>query len=222
MLLGVPPDAAGIWQQLPITAGKPCRQSGEALISAELAKSLKFNLGDRLIVLAARGSRSAKIVGMVDSASLREFAPAATLVMPLATVQEHFGLGDAIDRVRVVLAPDAVREDVQAAMAARLPHELIVQAPLAQLELAGGILRSTELALQFAGALSMAMAVFIVLNTMRMNFGERRRDMAVLRVLGVTSRQLVRLQLAEGLALGLFGAILGIPLGLALGAAWRP
>ncbi len=217
VILGVPPDAAGIWQQLPITAGKPCRQPGEALISAELAKSLKFNLGDRLIVLAARGSRAAKIVGMVDSASLREFAPAATLVMPLATVQEQFGLGDAIDRVRVVLAPDAVREDVQAALAARVPHELIVQAPLAQLELAGGILRSTELALQFAGALSMAMAVFIVLNTMRMNFGERRRDMAVLRVLGVTSRQLVGLQLAEGLALGLFGAIIGMPLGLALG-----
>ena len=85
------------------------------------------------------------------------------------------------------------------------------------MQLADDVLRTTELALRFAGALSMAMAAFVVLNTLRMNFGERRRDMAVLRVLGVTSGQLVGLHLAEGLALGLVGSVLGIPLGFLLG-----
>jgi hypothetical protein len=108
------------------------------------------------------------------------------------------------------------RDATKAAIAARLPPGFVVR-PVDQLELAGTILRSTELALQFAGALSMAMAGFIVLNTLRMNFGERRRDMAVLRVLGVTARQLVRLHLIEGFCLGLIGAVLGLPLGLALG-----
>jgi putative ABC transport system permease protein len=61
------------------------------------------------------------------------------------------------------------------------------------------------------------MAAFIILNTLRMNFGERRRDVAVLRVLGVTSKQLVRLHLMEGLCLGLIGALIGVPLGLAFG-----
>ena len=42
------------------------------------------------------------------------------------------------------------------------------------------------------------MAAFIVLNALRMNFTERRREMAVLRVLGATERQLVTLHFAEG------------------------
>jgi putative ABC transport system permease protein len=133
-------------------------------------------------------------------------------------VQSLYSLGDRVNRVRVVLDSGERREAVRAAFSARLPETLVVQSPVAQLELAGGILRSTELALSFAGALSLAMAAFIVLNTLRMNFGERRRDMAVLRVLGVTTGQLVGLQLVEGLLLGLIGALLGIPLGLALGA----
>ncbi len=137
--------------------------------------------------------------------------------MPLDAVQALYGLGDRVNRIRVVLDSVEDRDAVRAALDARLPMSLAVQMPVAQLELAGGILRSTELALRFAGALSLAMAAFIVLNTLRMNFGERRRDMAVLRVLGVTSRQLVQLQLVEGLLLGLLGAVLGIPLGLALG-----
>ncbi len=222
VLLGVPPDDAQLWEALPLDEGITCRESRQALLSADLAKSLKIEVGDRLIVLGRRGPHAAKIVGLVNSAALRELAPTATLVMPIGEVQQLYRLGDQVNRVRVALESSDQRETVQAAIGARLPEDLVVQAPVAQMELAGGVLRSTELALRFAGALSMAMAALIVLNTLRMNFGERRRDMAVLRVLGVTSRQLAGLQLAEGLLFGLVGAVLGIPAGLALGRglAW--
>ncbi len=66
-------------------------------------------------------------------------------------------------------------------------------------------------------ALSMAMAAFIILNTLRMNFAERRHDMGVVRMLGATSRQIAGLHLLEGLCLGLCGSLLGIPLGIWLG-----
>ncbi len=217
VLLGVAPDDAPAWAMLPLTEGTVCRKDGEALISADLAKRSKIEVGDRLTIIGSRGPRSSKIVGFVNSAALREMAPAAALIMPLEAVQGLYSLGDRINRIRVVLASIEQRDAVREALEARLPKTLAVQAPVAQLELAGGILRSTELALSFAGALSLAMAAFIVLNTLRMNFGERRRDMAVLRVLGVTSRQLVGLQLVEGLLLGFIGALLGIPIGLALG-----
>jgi putative ABC transport system permease protein len=217
VLLGLPPDAEGAWESLPLIRGRICRQPDEAVVSASLAGSLRIRLGDRLTVLANRGPRSATVVGLVDAESLGEFSPAATLLIPLAAAQQWFDLDDHVDRIRILLGSRDEREQVQVAVAARLPPDFVVQAPVEQIELAGGILRSTELALEFSGALSMAMAVFIVLNTLRMNFGERRRDMAVLRVLGVTSGQLVGLHLAEGVLLGLAGALAGIPLGLTLG-----
>ena len=137
--------------------------------------------------------------------------------MSLAAVQETFGLGDQVDRVWLAVDSNEARDAVRKAVTARLPEGFVVQAPVNQMQLADDVLRTTELALRFAGALSMAMAAFVVLNTLRMNFGERRRDMAVLRVLGVTSRQMVGLHLVEGLALGLVGSVAGIPLGFVLG-----
>ena len=103
------------------------------------------------------------------------------------------------------------------AIAQRLPEGLVVQSSGRRLELAEFVLRPIELALRFAGALSMLMAAFIILNTVRMNFGERRRDMGVVRMLGATSRQMAGLQLLEGVCLGLGGSLLGIPLGIWLG-----
>ena len=51
----------------------------------------------------------------------------------------------------------------------------------------------------------MALAFFTILNTFLMNVGERRRQLAVLRAIGATRRQLIRMLLLEGLAMGVVG-----------------
>ena len=217
VLAGLPTDDERIWQSLQIEQGRKCEAPGEAMIAKEVADGMGAKLDDRLIILTRRGPRSARVVGIVSAASLRELDPAATLVFPLTAVQEYFELEGRADRIRLLLESGGEREKIKSVVAERLPAGWTVQAPVDQMELADSILRSSELGLRFAGALTLAMAAFIILNTLRMNFGERRRDVAVLRVLGVTSKQLVRLHLMEGLCLGLIGAIIGVPLGLAFG-----
>ena len=61
--------------------------------------------------------------------------------MPLAPVQEYFNLENQVDRVRLLVATTDDRPRVLAAVAARLPAELTVQAPVDQTELADSILR---------------------------------------------------------------------------------
>jgi putative ABC transport system permease protein len=157
------------------------------------------------------------IVGLVSSVSLNDFAQAATLLVPLATAQQFFSLESQADRVRVLVASHDDRPAAEATVAARLPQSMVVQPPGDNIQLADTILRSTELALRFSGALSLAMAAFIILNTLRMNFGERRRDVALLRILGATQSQIASLHLIEGAILGLLGSFVGIILGLLLG-----
>jgi putative ABC transport system permease protein len=219
ILVGLPLDNRDAWKALALTSGSACRQRGQVILSAELAASRGAKVGDRLIVITRRGPRSATIVGLASAATLGEFAPAATLVMPLEEVQEFFGLTGRVDRIRVLVDSADVRDGVLAAVAGRLPTDLVVQVPLAPLEVIDTTLRSTELALRLSGAMSMAMAAFIILNTLRLNFSERRRDMAVIRVLGATRGQLTALHLCEGLGLGILGAALGAPLGIWLGRA---
>ena len=217
VLLGLPVDNEQAAEALMLSAGHAPTAADEAVISADLAKSLEAKLGDRLIVITRRGPKSATVVGLADPSALAQFAPAAGVVLPLAAVQEYFRLEGQIDRVRVEVASGDRRDDVLAEVSKRMPDEMAAQMPPAPLEMIDTTLRSTELALRLAGALSMAMAAFIILNTLRLNFSERRRDLAVVRVLGATRGQLLTLHLVEGLALGVVGTAVGTPLGWWLG-----
>ena len=60
----------------------------------------------------------------------------------------------------------------------------------------------------------MALAFVTILNTFLMNVGERRRQLAVLRAIGTTRRQLIHMLLIEGLAMGVVGTLLGTAAGL--------
>ncbi|REK19513.1 MAG: hypothetical protein DWQ37_00070 [Planctomycetota bacterium] len=219
VLLGLPVDSEQAAQALMLAEGHAPAAADEAVISSDLAKSLDAKLGDRLIVITRRGPKSANVVGLADPSALAQFAPAAGVVLPLAAVQEYFRLEGQVDRVRALVASGDQREEVLADVSKRMPEEMAAQMPPAPLEMIDTTLRSTELALQLAGALSMAMAAFIILNTLRLNFSERRRDLAVVRVLGATRGQVLVLHLIEGLALGVVGTALGTPLGWWLGQA---
>ena len=96
-----------------------------------------------------------------------------------------------------------------------LPTGLIVRAPVAPAQLAEETLRATEQGLDFACALSLAMAVFIILNTFLMNVSERRRQLAIMRAVGATRAQIRVLLLTEALMLGVVGTGLGLVAGIA-------
>jgi putative ABC transport system permease protein len=79
--------------------------------------------------------------------------------------------------------------------------------------------RSAQLSDSFAAFSNTAMLVGVavaalgVANTLLMNVLERRRELGMLRSLGMTQGQIVRLILAESVALGLLGGLLGVALG---------
>ncbi|HTN74133.1 MAG TPA: FtsX-like permease family protein, partial [Pirellulaceae bacterium] len=213
--LDATPESAA-WQQVELTSGAVCREPNELIISADVARDLKAELGTRVVFLTRRGPRAANVVGIANPQSLHNLAQGATLIMPAATVQDWYGTGNEVDRVRVVLDEAANRDAAQQQIAKLLPTTLTVQKPPEQAQLADEMLRSTELALQFAGALSLAMATFIILNTLRMNFSERRRQLAIMRAIGATQSQIIRLLVTEGLWIGVIGSIVGIPGGIGL------
>jgi len=218
LVLGLDADAPEAWSRLELTAGHLPAEAGQSLIDASLAQSLRLEMPGRLVVLTRLGTATTTVVGAVSSSSLRTLGNSATLVVSLKTAHRWFGAGGQVDRVRVFVDEAERRESLKAEIAARLPDRLVVQEPASQLRLADEILRSSELALQFAGALALAMAAFIILNTLRMNFSERRWQFSVMRAIGATSRQIHWLVTAEGLWFGCIGAALGIPAGVLVAA----
>ena len=161
-----------------------------------------------------RGATATTVVGTVSSGSLLPLGDGAAMVVSMKTAHRWFDAAGQVDRVRVLVDAAERRELLKAEIAANLPDRLVVQEPASRLRLADEILRSSELALQFAGALALAMAAFIIFNTLRMNFSERRWQLSTMRALGATARQIHRLVTAEGLWFGCVGAALGVPAGV--------
>jgi putative ABC transport system permease protein len=60
----------------------------------------------------------------------------------------------------------------------------------------------------------LVLAVFMILNTFLMNVQERRKQLAVLRTLGATRRQVIGMLLGEGLVTGIAGTLLGSAVGV--------
>ncbi|RZQ60376.1 FtsX-like permease family protein [Amycolatopsis suaedae] len=62
--------------------------------------------------------------------------------------------------------------------------------------------------------ISVFLAVFIVASTFAFTVAQRRRDLALLRLVGGAKRQVRRLLLSEAVLLGVIGTVAGVPLGL--------
>ncbi len=98
-----------------------------------------------------------------------------------------------------------------------LPSGLEVHPPASASQLAKGTMMEVEWGLSFASVFAGVLAFIIIANTFLMKVSERRPQIAILRAVGATGRQVVGMMLREALLLGIAGTLLGCVLGLAGG-----
>ena len=80
--------------------------------------------------------------------------------------------------------------------------------------------RSTSKFIQYFllgfGFIALGVGAFVIFNTLSITLAQRIRELATLRTLGASRRQVRRSVLTEGLAMGVFASVVGLVLGLAL------
>jgi len=193
------------------------------VMGAVLAQELGLKVGDSVLV-------SAQTVDDVTNAD--EYLVAGLVQTPDPTVNEG-GLFMAIDEARSLLsAPAGFATEIDAA----LPRAGSLNAAIAQGDrtaaslktllpglrldpigyLAQGYLSVRETKSKYSFVLIL-IVLFIagvgIVNTILMSVYSRIREIGVLRAYGMTPREISRLFTLEGLALGLFGSVLGVVLG---------
>ena len=209
-------DAVGLVDAglLSLTAGRACDGPDELIVSQRLADSIGRGVGDEVLFFAKRGVRRLTVAGIADPKSLVSFGDGAGIALDLAALTDLAGTGGLVDRIRLVLHEDASRATVVATANAKLPASLVAQVPPGRASMADEMLAAANLGLDFVTALTVAMAWFIVGNSMLMNVTERRRSFALKRVVGASARQVARSVTFEAAILGLVGAAAGIAGGL--------
>lgn len=126
----------------------------------------------------------------------------------------HPGSTPGVNRIDIRLenAPLDVVDEIQAIVGEGGRVAVPEAASRSSKEIIDGV--TTSFTLCSLGAL--VVGLFLVYNAMAVTIAERRPDIGVMRAVGATRGQVVKLFAGIAVVLGLFGAALGVPLGLAL------
>jgi putative ABC transport system permease protein len=190
-----------------------------ALINAEMAKRLQLSVGDQIKIPNHRFRQiPIPIVGLLAPKGAAAFTNEAVF-LHIKTAQSLFNIPRKVHNTHLVLAENADHAQVESAVNAILPQGFLVREPAQRPHMTEETLLATRQGLNLASALSLVVAMFIIVNAFLMNVSERRRQLAIMRAVGATRRQIMRMLLTEGLALGTIGTAIGIALGV-FGAYW--
>lgn len=207
-LVGFLPDAGPLRHE-ELTQGAWPTGPGEAVAEAGAAAAVGVTPGDEL-VLTPSGSRETlrvRVVGLVESSGYGQ------LYLPLEDLAPFTGsLG--VETVTWAGPTDAVAEAAPGATvvpAEEYVAELVVQAN-------DGVDVLAILLLVFA-TIALFVSVMVIANTFAVLLAQRQREVALLRCVGATRKQVVRALRTEALALGLVAATTGLVLGTVLAVA---
>ena len=182
-------------------------------LSPAAANFLKLKPGDTLSLRAGLGEKPFRVAGLLAAGGERY------AVMDIAAAQEAFGVTAGagtpglINRIDLRLRPGADTQRVREAIAAALPAGLFIEAPRANVTRNATLTRAYRVNLNVLALMALFTGGFLVFSTQALTVVQRRSQLALLRVLGVTRRGLAALLLAEAGVIGLAGALLGLALG---------
>jgi putative ABC transport system permease protein len=203
-----------------LASGRMPTNGSETAIDAATAKSAGFKLGEPVRIVFRTGQQAFTLVGTVKFGNESSFAGNTTAFFDTDTAQRALGKVGQFDEIRANpshgVTPAALRNDV----AQVLPNGVeVVTGSTAASEAAKTIKNSytfvNALLLVFA-AIAVFVGSFIIWNTFSILVAQRTRELALLRAVGATRRQVRRSVVIESLVVGTVASIVGIVGGVAL------
>lgn len=186
--------------------------SGVALLPSWLATTPDLQVGGSFALATASGLRTFGVVGLYAD-DLTQETP--RVILTLTDAQAILNLAGMANTIEVALEAGTDHQAVSAAIAAALGESYSVDSKSTELD-AFVSLEFGYAVLNFFGLLALFMAAFLIFNTFRTVVAERRRDLALLRAIGATRRQVTGMVMVEGLVQGVVGTAIGLGLGVLL------
>ncbi|AYN40946.1 ABC transporter permease [Streptomyces dangxiongensis] len=210
----------------PLVSGLAPHGRGEVLIDSATAKRTGYAVGDR-VRLSVDGPVLTPVVSGIFTTDDGNVAAGGSLVLfDTPTAQALFGKKGTYDEIDVRAAAGTSQPALKAALDRALPAHLVRtttgreladdQARAISASMSG--LRQTLLV--FAG-IALFVGTFIIANTFTMLVAQRTRELALMRAVGASRRQVTRSVLAEAFAVGTVAGVAGLAAGVGIGAGLR-
>ncbi|MFI6582731.1 ABC transporter permease [Embleya sp. NPDC050493] len=208
-----------------LTAGRLPAKAGEVALDTETAKAAGYKVGDRIRIVARGPVLDVSVVGVFTTDSAAVEAGGSLTLLDTATAQELYLEPGVYGELRLNAKPGTSQEQLRAAAAPLIPKGAEA--------LTGDTLRRDDrdkvnkeiaslrtLLLVFAG-IALFVGSFIIANTFSMLVAQRTRELALLRAIGATRKQVTRSVMFEALAVGIVAGLAGFVIGIGLAVGLR-
>ena len=192
----------------------------EVVIDGSTADKEGFKVGDTVGVQGRGPVEDLKISGIVKFGSVSTIGGATLAGFDLPTAQRIFGMEGKLDEIAVAATPGVSDTKLASELETVLPENTQVRTAAAQ---AKNDAKDTNEFISFLrtfllsfGGIALFVGAFVIANSLSITIAQRTRELATLRTVGASRRQVLRSILIESLVVGVFASIVGLFLGLGL------
>jgi putative ABC transport system permease protein len=223
LAFSVNPQGEQRFNPLVLTAGHWPSGTHEIAIDAKTAGSKHFAVGDEIGVLTRGPLERFRISGLVKFGGLTSLGGATMAIFDLPTAQRIFHKEGKLDSIGVAARTGVTPDQLVAQVRPVLPPTAQVRTGQQEAKQAASDTNSFLTILEYFllafGFVALFVGIFVIANTMGITVAQRMRELATLRTLGATRRQVYWSVVLEALVIGVIASVIGLFLGLGLAKA---
>jgi putative ABC transport system permease protein len=226
---GAPPLGFG-WSNDPKTwrlvSGRPPTSAGEVDIDKDALSLARLKVGDSTRIVVAGTVMPVTIVGSVRTPNDAGLLGATATLFDVTTAEKLFASDGNVPSFGINAAAGVTPEQLRTSVAQALPSgtSVITGTQLAdetKKNLDNGILKIFTTFFLIFAFIAVFVGAFVILNTFSMLVGQRTRELALLRALGASRRQVTRSVLIEAFIVGTFSSVVGLGFGAVIAAGLK-
>ena len=208
-----------------LAAGRAPEAADEVVIDQGSAKAAGYQVGDDASVLTQAGEQAVTIVGIATFGGTDSPGGASFALFTLDAAETYLTAPGKVDAIKVVAADGVSDEQVVERIAQVVPDqvEVLTGAEITaedQSDIKEGLGFFNTFLLTFA-LIALFVGSFIIYNSFSILVAQRGRDMALLRAIGASRRQVLGSVLLEAVVVGLIASVVGLAAGVGVASGLK-
>jgi putative ABC transport system permease protein len=203
-----------------LTSGKWASGPGQVVVDKNTAADNGYALGDKIGVAANGPARQYTITGLARYGEENSIGGATFAVFDVATAQAVLGKRGQYDTIFAAAKDGVSSEQLVGDLRPIVPAAAQIKTGQQQADADSKDVQDNGKFVQYFllgfGFIALGVGAFVIFNTLSITLAQRIRELATLRTLGASRRQIKRSVLTEGLAMGVFASVVGLISGFAL------
>ncbi len=210
--------------QFHIVAGHEPQQADEVVVDKGTADKGHFQVGQKVTILTTKAPKQYVLTGIAKFGTVDSLAGASIVLFTPAEVQRVAGVHDKFSQISVVARPgvsqNQVKQDIQTTLAQdnQTGYQVITGKALTKenqdaVHKALGFISTALLVFAFV---ALIVGMFIIYNTFSIVVAQRMREMALLRAIGASKRQVLASVIGESVVVGILASAVGVVAGIGL------